>query len=231
MLHIILIKGHDRLSKGARSYNGISEYELYGRVFPVTLQHLSKYNCKVHMEERNPRFDYKPINNRIKSIRALDPNARIVTFEGHFNSFYKVALGCEMLALESDPASFESADIFTDHFSNMMNIKERHKTQKADGVKGLDTDDRGASCLGIIRGADERMLFECAFLNTENPDSVSIIGSDTSIINYGLVIARCLVNTYNLQSQEQDPSMLVNALKSKIDRLESKLEKIRLLVA
>lgn len=189
--NIAIIVGHTKESQGAETYNGESEYIFNTRVAEIVSKRLNSVkSLEAKIFFRDNGGLYGAANEIKEHFKTVD-----MTFELHFNAFKKVAFGTECLIAENGgryqdyKKCFELADILTDRFSEIYNMRERHD----DGVKAVEKGDRGEYNLRIMHRITKTpvaLLFEPCFMNIKNRESEQIVENERAYaLNVASIIA------------------------------------------
>lgn len=172
--NVALIVGHTKKSQGATAYNGESEYVFNTKVAKRVSKNLNEFgiNCKIFYRDKAGIYGAA---HDIKDHFEAD-----LSLELHFNAFKKVAFGTECLITDNGgryqdkTKCIEFADILTDRFSEIYNMRERHD----DGVKVVTKGDRGEYNLRTVHRVAKvpiALLFEPCFMNIKNKESEQIV--------------------------------------------------------
>jgi N-acetylmuramoyl-L-alanine amidase len=175
---VAIIVGHHKKSKGAVAYTGESEWDWNNNVAVKVKYHLQGY-AQVKIFYRDERRSYKSAMKDIAK-RVAEWGADF-SLELHFNSYEKVAYGCEILIAE-DANNYEDsirlADVWTDILAKRFRLKERHKVRfrnntYGDGVKVLKVGERGYWNLAYLAdyGVPMSFLIEPMFANKKSSES------------------------------------------------------------
>ena len=184
--------GHDNDSRGAKAYDGTSEFIFNDKVAKLVMAEFEddlEFQVDVFKKDG---LDYSQIDDIYKQRGGMD-----LSMELHFNSYYKPAFGQEMLVLKDDIGSQKVAKKFCKKMNSLNGITLRHD----EGVFPIGTHSRGGVCLRNIHHADYVMLYEPAFCNTSNLDSVKIIGNPEWYAKHIAASLRSIFESEGLKSE------------------------------
>ena len=167
MKKVGIICGHSNAAQGARAYNGQSEFQFNYKVMNDVQEILSlRQDIEIFTFVKSG-LNYSDINFAYEANGGMD-----LSLELHFNAFYRPAFGMEMLVMDGYKPTIGLAQDFCEAMSCKNGITKRHE----EGAYPIGRHSRGAVCLRNIQHAKHVMLYEPAFCNTNNQDSVKIIG-------------------------------------------------------
>lgn len=181
MSRVALIIGHYVYGKdkGATAFTGESESLYNFRVATKVRDVLFKNGVEVKIFTRDEYKTFLNIANGIKGFGAR------LCIEMHFNAFAKAALGCECLSLIDDQDSISFADLLTDKIAEVMQVTERHKTGKTDGVLLIGKGGRGYNNLKIVKDVNKSIpvvLVEPCFANIRTKESEKFFLQENSYV-------------------------------------------------
>jgi len=189
-----IVVGHTEKSQGAVNYKGESEYSFNSRIAMLMRKYIidnSPKKCEVLFRDIIGR------SGVAKSAKNLGLD---LTLELHFNSFNKVAYGCEILVYQH-AKEFDTTGIFADELTDLLakkfDLKQRHnyrdeQEELRDGVKLIQKGDRGAYNLTSMedQGIKYAMLIEPCFANIETKESRAIFENEK---DYAELVAEYLI--------------------------------------
>lgn len=191
---IAIIVGHTHRSQGAVNYKDESEYVFNKRIAKYIKDYLDNYSSKT-----TGIFMRDGIGRSGVASKSAKWGADL-TLELHFNSFRKVAYGCEVLVY-GECKNFNDvvimADEMTDDLAKQFNLGERFIVtlddgERRDGVKVLNRKDRGGYNLRAMseQGIKYSMLIEPCFANFKTHESEAIFENERQ---YAETVAEYLV--------------------------------------
>lgn len=172
---VAVIVGHTKNSPGATNYKDDSEYPFNSRI-AAKVQNImrSKYANEIEF-----KVFYRDGIGRKGVAEQVSEWGADVCLELHYNSYKKIAYGCEIL-IAGDynlKMNFRAADIFTDVLAEEFGLRERAE----DGVKVLRRGDRGYQNLDYIndhRVVQITLLIEPCFANIKTAESAAIFENE-----------------------------------------------------
>lgn len=192
MKRISLIVGHTEKSPGATNYKEESEYSFNSRVANKIAKHIQNITDQAHT-----KVFYRDGIGRSGVAKLVTEWRADISLELHFNSFRKVAYGCEILVLDENliknSLSFDVADDITDRLAEKFMLKERG----TDGVNPIDDGDRGYYNLKLLQSIPINMLIEPCFANIKTAESSAIFEDEdkyAAIVGNGIVHALEIVS-------------------------------------
>jgi len=183
---VALIVGHTAKKKGARAYTGVLEYDFNKRVAHQVKDRLDKTGKYVTQVFERPEGGYHwAVKQVAKNVAEFGAD---FSLELHFNSFERVAYGCEVLVTNDSKHFHENvrlADLLTDMLANDFSLRQRGTVkytdldgsiEYGDGVKVLPYGKRGYHNLAYLHDAGVKhcLLVEPCFANLKSPESRAI---------------------------------------------------------
>jgi hypothetical protein len=225
MKKVAIIVGHDAKAQGARSYNGISEYVFNKNVGEYLKAHSlkeEKIDIRVFTKKG---LDYSKI-----CLEYLEWKPHI-SISLHFNSYVKVARGMECLVRVEDKQTYDVADLLTDYMSELMDITERHKAGKHDGIKIVKSGERGYTCLDEVTNYCKHvMLYEPCFGNTRNADSLKLFADGGKFYAECLFTSICKVLEIDKPVVIDDTAQKIKNLHARIEEIEERLNNAKVVI-
>jgi len=192
---IAIVVGHTGRSKGALNYRKESEYDFNKRIAKLIKEYLDNFSSKT------TGIILRDGIGRSGAAKKCKEWGADLTLELHFNSFRKIAYGCEVLCYADSKHFNETvimADELTDDLAKEFKLGERHTLRTddgelRDGVKVTKSKDRGGYNLRSMNdlGIKYSMLIEPCFANYKTPESEAIFENERK---YAETIAEYLVN-------------------------------------
>ena len=150
---IALIVGHGNGDGGADTWNGSNEFE-YNSVVAEYVKKNSKHEIEVFYRGRSGITGVA-----VKAV-AWKP---AISIELHLNSFNGTARGCEVLCLRGDNRSAALGRLFAAKFTANFNRMIRGEN----GIKWIDSGDRGATSLKALSPVAQSILVESFFADNK----------------------------------------------------------------
>jgi N-acetylmuramoyl-L-alanine amidase len=178
MTKVALIVGHEVHGKaqGAVNYKGETESSFNFRITNKIKKLLSKYSIESEVFIR----DNIGIKGVAQKVAQYNPNLSI---EFHFNSFHKIAVGTEALALKDDNESIIFADEITDRIQESFNITQRNQN----GVLLTTINQNGYHNLKYLEQFQKqyfpKILIEPVFANIKTPESMAIFENEDKYVS------------------------------------------------
>lgn len=169
-----IIIGHDILNQGMTIYNGMTEYQFNQKIADIIF---NKFNKNIKIFTRIPTTFHESCRDVAKRVAACNIDTTIELHLNALNNRTKI-LGCETVTL-SNPKSVSRAHGVRFFLGERFGIKDR-------GNICLERSGRGYFNLKSLaaEGVSTSMILEPCFADTENVDSIKIIGNPEAYASF-----------------------------------------------
>jgi len=174
-----LVVGHNEKSQGAVNYLGESEWVFNKRIARKVQEIMTSWGYTTAIIYRPAGTRHSTQVNYVGE-KASELGVQLA-FCLHFNSYSKVAYGCEVLVTEDAQAEVISiADVITDELNERLGLVERHE----DGVNFIHSGHNGYQMLHELgsRGIMACLLEPC-FANFRTKESEAIFENEDTYAN------------------------------------------------